>query len=370
MKISILITFLFISCYGCPTTVDPPPENNKANLRVIWESPIDIIDTPDTPPLVVDSQILITGEPALVAFNMNTGNRVWETEIGNGKSINGNVLVHDSINNRVFAAHNKSVIIWDINTGQELNRINEIAWPFGNNVMLDNGYGIVGDTASAYKLDFSGNIIQEYDVSMPSNSIAYYNGNILFTQGKTLNGASTIGRVTAISEETGDSLWSYNTNNNGFLKSEIHDGIFYSGTSGNSDFYLFIAIDPISGEILWEYLSNHPLEYVENFTIGDANIFVVSAAYLFALNKRTGTKEWVFQWNSASRVNPIYSSGYIYISNHYSIFIIDAKSGELVHEEPLPQGAGYFWMFAMSEDMFFAQTSTKLIAYQPWHLRE
>lgn len=369
MKYLILISIILSSCYGCPTTAEPPA-NGDENLRVIWESPIDIVDTPDTPPLVVDSLIIITGEPALVAINVNNGERIWESEIGEGKSLNSNVLVHDPINHRIFGAHNESIIIWDLNSGQELNRINNIAWSGGGNVMLENGYGIVGDTASAYKLDFLGNINQEYNVSMPSNSIAYYNGNILFTQGETLNGGLTIGRVTAISEETGDSLWAYNTAHNGFLKSEIHDGIFYSGTSGNSDFYLFLALEPTTGEVKWEYLSNHPHEYVRNFTISDDFIFVVSAAYLFVLDKQTGKKVWDFKWNSASRVNPVNSSGYVYTSNHYSILIFDALSGELVLEEPLPDGAGFFWKLAISKDKLFAQTTTKLIAYEPWHLRE
>jgi len=369
MKSSIYLYFLFLSCFGCPTTVEPP-ENNSKNLKIHWETPINIIDTPDTPPLVVDSLIFISGEPSLVAINIQTGERFWESEIGDGKSINGNVLVNDPINNRIYAAHNESVIIWDIQTGNELYRVNDIAWPFGKNVMLNHGYGIVGDTASAYKLDFSGNIEQEYNVSMPSNSIAYYNGNIIFTQGKTLNGASTIGRITALSEETGDSLWSYNTNHNGFLKSEIDDGVFYSGTSGNSDFYLFMAFDPISGEVIWEYKSNDPLEYVRNFTIGENQIFIVSAAYIFALNKANGSKIWDHKWSGSSRVNPVYSNGYVYTSNHSSIFIFNALSGELVHEEPQPVGSGYIWKFAISNEYLFAQTTNLLIAYQPWHLRE
>ena len=361
--------FLILSCTGSPSE---PVINDEGLLQKHWNTPINLIDTPDTTPLVVEDLIIYSGERDLVALDITSGAKLWSYEIGEGRALNSCYISYDKQKGQVFFSHDEDFRVLDIKSGELILQIKNIVHPCGSHQRVPQGYAVVGDTTDGYLVDFDGTIRREVNLSMGTASIEYSNNKLYFAQVETVNGALTKGRIYAMDLMNGDSLWAYNTDYGGFhwAKPVIENGILYAGTYGNSPTKLFMALDIEAGEPVWEYITQDPFEYTEDFIVGPSSIYIRSSAYAFVLDKATGEKVWDFKWTSATGVNPIYLGGFVYLSNHYTIFILDAETGELVHEEPLPNGGGYFWELAASDSLLFAQTSSQIIAYEPWHLRE
>jgi outer membrane protein assembly factor BamB len=190
-------------------------------------------------------------------------------------------------------------------------------------------------------------------------------------QTNTVHGGLTQGRIRAFDASTGDSLWTYQTDNDGFYtRTYVQDGVVYGGTKGNSPNSEVVALDATTGQVIWQYVAENTLEYTENFLVTDNYVFAKGSGYIFALDKSTGEKKWGFRWTSSSSVEIAHLEGYVYVTNMGKIFVLEEYTGELVHTEPVPSGERYFWHLTAGADKLFAQTDATITAYEPWHLQE
>lgn len=372
MKNIIFLIFLgtcLIRCIG--DTVDPEtPLTNS--LKVLWTHPIELVDTPDTDPLIVNEWMIYSGEVEMTALNITTGKKIWGYEIGEGRAINSKYLAYSAYRDAIYFGHDEDFIVLNLQTGKVELSVKDIALSIGGHINIYDGYVVIGDTIDAYNIDLDGNIRTIYSMDFGTSSVVSDNQSLYFSHVKNINGGLTLGRITAVDLVSGDSLWAYNTQNGGFYWARpiLEDGILYAGTRGNSPANVFVALHSKTGEPLWEYITQNPFEFAREVVLGPNLMYNRSSAYVFALDKITGEKVWAFKWTSASGVNMEYLEGYLYLSDHGIIYVLDAETGELVHEEPLPTGNGYLWRLAVSEDKLFVQTSRHIIAYEPWHLRE
>jgi serine/threonine-protein kinase len=365
------IYVLLLTCYGCQTSTEP--ENDDPRMNQFWAYNYNIAGR--ATPLLSNDTLFASADQYIFALDANTGEVLWQTLNDLTTYLQATKFVKRG--DQIVAHHTNSTKAWNTVTG-------ELEWEFpfnreegleplgrGRYNVTPKGYAIPSRFNSFYIISDNGELVEhtKLDPKFNVSGIRYFENKLFVGQGQTLNGAKTIGRITALDEQTGDSLWAYDTEHNKFGTPSIIDGVLYNGTSGNSDFYLFLALDPRNGDVLWDYLSNHPLEYVSGSIISNNYVIIRSSAYMFALNRATGKKVWDFKWSSSSGVNIVEKNGFVYASNHHTIFVVDVLTGELVHEEPLPEGAGFFWDLTISDDILYALTSTKLIAYQPWHLR-
>lgn len=372
MKYILIMIVTATSCIG-----NEPEVNEEAKLEVLWSRHTNNIDAPDTEPLIIEnSKIIYTGEIDLVAVNIENGEEQWRGTIDNERALISDKLLYDEKKQRVFANHMNDIKVWDSKTGELLFTLTEEsgvqAFSRGKHVVLDEGYGIIGDTLDAYVIESDGEIRYSIQVPFASAGLAFSQNKLYMTMGKTIHGLLTRGKIIAFDSQNKDSLWGYNTDKGGFnsVAPVVENGILYAGTVGNSPEKVFVALDAETGEVIWEYITEEQREYTESLIIGLNFVYSGAGGALVALDKLTGEKVWRFDWTSSTLVKPVYLEGYVYHSDHNRLFVIDAETGELVHEEPLPEGGGFFWHLAVSKDKLFAQTSRQLIAYQPWHLRE
>jgi hypothetical protein len=56
---------------------------------------------------------------------------------------------------------------------------------------------------------------------------------------------------------------------------------------------------------------------------------------------------------------------YVYHPHAVALFVLDARTGEIVHVQMPPDGS-YFWEVGVGPDAVYAQTSTQIIAYEPF----
>ncbi len=370
MKIFLVLVCLItlIQCSGNSVKSENPIIKN---LTVIWSTPLDLIDTPDTNPLIVNDLIIYSGGLELEALNINTGEKEWGYEIGERRAINSKYLGYEGLLDFIYFSHDEEFTVLDSRTGRLELIIPDIAHSSGGHTSINDGFVIIGDTVDGYQIDLEGSIRQVYSIDMATSSVNSDGQRLFFSHVNTVNGGLTLGRITAIDLLSNDILWEYDTDHGGFstAKPILENDVIYAGSRGNSPYTIFLALDSKTGEAIWEYKTNNPFEFAKDIILGSNAMYCLSNSYVFALDKNTGQKIWSFDWTGTTSVNMVYSNGYVYLSNHGAIFILDAQTGELVHEEPLPEGNGYFWRLAITEDKLFAQTSTQLIAYEPWHLR-
>ena len=167
--------------------------------------------------------------------------------------------------------------------------------------------------------------------------------------------------------ETREELWRYETDHCGFYeKPIIEQGIMYAASRGNSPLKEVLAIEIESGNVLWKTTVSIGAQKV----LLTENEFIINiGAQLQAFSKNDGNPIWQFSWEgSGALIQPVYSNGYVYMSDHGSIYILDVTTGELVHKAASP--GGFIWHFAVNEHRLFVQTDRQLVAYEPWHLRE
>jgi eukaryotic-like serine/threonine-protein kinase len=117
------------------------------------------------------------------------------------------------------------------------------------------------------------------------------------------------GRVYALAADTGGEFWSYSTADAVYSTPVISDGILYMASTGQ----VVAALDPISGEVLWE--AELPVPVSDPPAIFNDHIYLLSpdSPYLFTLDRNTGKLLWqidTFDWTVGS---PIPSEGSIYI---------------------------------------------------------
>lgn len=364
----IVLIGLLASCFGSPT------EEPKDDIELLQLWSVDHGTAGDAPPIVHQDKIIMSGGLFVYALDKDTGGEIWKYQFEDDNILQGRIFLING--NQVAVAHTDKIRAWDISDGS-------LEWEFdyetnelrprlaGDHISFADRYGYTSARNRFFTLDRSGeaDIVKALDVRYSVLGLAYFNHKIYVSQSYTVTGLLTLGRITVLDAQTGDSLWAYNTDRSGMsAASIIENGILYAGTQGNSPENIFVALDAETGDTIWEYSNSEIL--TQDFIIGPNFIYANSGGTIFALNKNNGNLEWTFSWTSSTLVKPIYLEGYIYHSDHNRLFVIDAETGKLVHEEPLPDGGGFFWHVAASSDKVFAQTSNQLIAYQPWHLRD
>ncbi|MBO6620422.1 MAG: PQQ-like beta-propeller repeat protein [Balneola sp.] len=364
----IFLVVLFISCIQPTYSL---PEEAKELLK-LWEVPHGTAG--DAPPIIHEDKVIMSGGLFVYALEEETGEEIWKYQFEDDNILEGEVFLING--NQVAVAHTDKIRAWNISDGN-------LEWEFdykikelkprltGNHIAFNENYGFSGEKNQIFILDKTGSktYIKKLDVKYSVQNVFYFSNKIYVGQGNTVTGLLTLGRITVLNAQNGDSLWAYNTNKSSVSAAiKIENEILYAGTVGNSPKNTFVALNAESGELIWEHSNSEIL--TRSFVIGPKYIYIAGVADIYALDKVTGERKWKFDRTSSTLVKPVYLDGYVYHSDHHSLFVIDGETGELVHEEPLPEGGGFFWHVAASSDKIFAQTSNQLIAYQPWHLRD
>ncbi|MBO6523690.1 MAG: PQQ-binding-like beta-propeller repeat protein [Balneolaceae bacterium] len=369
MKTYVFILIILSSCFNGPVESE-----KKQVLEILWSKTTNIVDVPNVQPLVIkNSQIVYAGEVELVSLDANEGSELWRTNIDGSRNLESTILLYDKSSGRIASNHYEEFKVWGASTGEVIytltNEDGILAFRRGRNTLVNNGYGFVGDTLDAYVINTDGSIRFKLSADFGTLAVGYGDFKFFLAQAKTIHGALTLGKIRAFDSQAGDSLWIYETDKGGFGISSpiLENGVLYAGTTGNSPENTFVALDAETGTLIWEYFNSEIL--TRSFVLGPKDLYVNTGGKLIALNKENGQNLWAFEWNSsAGLIKPVYLNGYIYHSDHNRLFVVDAETGELVHEESSP--GGFIWHVAASSDKIFVQTSNQLIAYQPWHLRE
>ncbi|MEP1304930.1 MAG: PQQ-binding-like beta-propeller repeat protein [Balneola sp.] len=362
MKSIIYIFALLIWSSSCK---ENPINNDELGLQKIWNHQYVVAGVPSAAPLVLDSDlIIITGAKSLIALNRETGFVIWEGEIEGEGALQGRWLLEN--NQMIVSVHNNHLVAWDKNSGDLLINDGYSLYDLGGNNTLKEKLLMVGDTLDAYIINPDGSLKYSFDVPFASFGINGFENKLFLSQGKTIHGALTKGKIRAFEASNGDSLWTFETNEGGFVWSApiVENGVVYAGTYLGNPSRVF-AIDAETGETIWERPGFSTYQMITN----EQRIYVNTQGSLQAIEKSNGEIAWSVTFESSGTANIVYMDGYVYHVRNSELVIVQDSTGKVVHREPVPDGT-FFWHVAASSDKIFVQTSRQLIAYQPWHLRD
>lgn len=365
--IFICIAALFQSC----VTDDNNKPSSQDTLEVDWSYEFEHQGSPEPIPFIVgDSLVIISSDGQIISLYINNGSLKWNSESLNEFSIHGKEFLLNKKN--LFANHISQLFNWNVENGER-------KWSFpiedpltlfniGTHASTNYGFAIAAGSNQIFTIDFEGNIVFRKNIEYSSGYISHYENKLYLAQGKTIHGALTLGRITVLNAQNGDSLWAYNTDNGAFnIAPIIEDEIVYAGAIGNSLLNEVVALDAETGEVIWKQA--HDYMWTRAFALGPENVYVNTGGSLAALDKETGIINWRVEWLGTASTRPVYLGGFVYLTNYGEILVIEDETGEVVHQESSPDGTT-IWHLAASSDKLFAQTSRQLIAYQPWHLRD
>ncbi len=376
MKFSVLplLSLMILVALSCSNT---PKNSDNSTLRVLWQAPMELVDIPQAELLVINNEHLIySGERELLtAISVDDGSLVWKSDIYDGRALRTSQLLYSEQYHRIYGNHFENFMIWDASTGtlefehaDSLDGFNTSRAGF--NTFLDDGYAVIGKPTDFYVFNWNGTLRDEYNIDWRSKSITFHN-NMLYTgQTNTVHGGLTQGRIRAFDASTGDSLWTYQTDNGGFYtRTYVQDGVVYGAAKGNSPLGEIVALDSETGQQIWVYNEKDRAQ-AQNLSMSEKNIIANTGGGLTAIEKTSGDLSWRVDWLGYGDNKPVYLEGYVYHARYSEILVIHDASGEIVHREPVPSGERYFWHLTAAADKLFAQTDATITAYEPWHLRK
>jgi outer membrane protein assembly factor BamB len=323
---------------------------------------------PKAPPVQAGDRVLFSGEPHVTALNASDGSVRWNTStLDHELMLYATEIIVDG--GAVFASHVDVAKSWNLESGKA-------HWTFSgreDNPFFDGGfYGVspthfygFGRWGAIFVVDRNtGELTAEWKLEHSGHIATYHQGAIYI--GLEWVPEDDPGQPHGLLEKrdatTGEVIWQYETELGGFVDMApiVENGVVYAGTNGG--YAGLFAVDAETGAEIWR----NDDAYTYAGTHDADRIYVNDSINLQAIDKKTGQTIWKTNLESGSGMSQVAVLGnYVYHPHAVALFVLDARTGEIVHVQMPPDGS-YFWEVGVGPDAVYAQTSTQIIAYEPF----
>lgn len=355
---------LCLLIYSCNSDHVSQIDNPEGPLAALWEYKYDFYGwgSRATPELVGDSLIFITGDKYITCLYTDSGVVKWQFPVPGGhESLMRNIL-HSEF--QLFGwqlGAQDQLYSLDIVTGQLQWTIDSVGY-WERHGLGPNYYSPY--KTSAYKIAFSGQVLDTVTSDHYFDSMSYYDGKVFACFGWSPdNNPKSIGRIICYDEQSMNPLWTKEESNGSLaLCYPIYEnGIMYVGTIwGVND--RTVAIDVETGQTIW---SNDNYGAYKLLLVGDTLYREVSSS-VFAMDKNTGADLWRTNLSNPDESPTLcYCDGYLYVENYGTLYILDAETGEIVHTMIGPDDAGVEKVSA-GVGTIYVQTTQHLYAMSPY----
>ncbi len=340
--------FVWIFLTGCDIFSTPPedspPPVSETHMKLVWEIPYEPAGSGvnASPLLLGDSLVIMSAGNEMYAVEQNTGIIRWKYKESDVTCSQTESYSTDGI--RIYTTQVEDVRAINISNGslewirplpEERGGFWTHSTHIGKDALLINGY------RTTYSLNKSdGNILWSNYLNAHLGSPAVSGFSVLSSGAKAKYDSSgkdigTIGTIYSLNIENGDTLWTAKLLGDGHFEKMINDdGIIYGGTYFTWSSGSFEARNATTGELQWAHFTQNTAWSYKDCIVVDDKIFVNSGLgnYVFAFNKYTGQLVWrtVLPGDPLQEKQCFYD-GYIYITQGWKLYIIDATNGEVVY---------------------------------------
>lgn len=326
-------------------------------------------------PTIIDNEyILMAPDEQVSLLNINNGKLVWSFEYPSSQFIGNNEFLISE--EKLYLSEHRSNELYKLsmnNGSVEWNTTLEgkIFYESANDGVDDEYIYITGRFYEFYRITKSGVLDKTYNlldfgIKDRARSIRVLNNQLIFSQFFRKDELShESGRIISIDKETEEIIWEYNTDNGGFIFEPIllENEIIYAGTTDGPG--EFVALDANTGEIIWRTDGI----VSQSYTLTDSLILVNNGIGLLALDKFTGEELWntglAFGGGDGGD-NIGYLNGYAYHAHSGRLWIVDTRTGEIVHTKSGSPDGSPFQLLAISDNKVFIQTFYALHAFTAW----
>ncbi len=339
-------------------------------LRWHWLYGVDENVAIESSPIIKDGMVYIGTlygpssppfrERSVFAFNLDTGQKVWHTQLGEAvwstpTFSNGRIIV-GAWDGKIYSLNSlNGQIVWQTEIGCLGRTIR--ASPLVKNGIIYIGTLPYLDNPSCnertkfYLLDEeTGQIIREIPRVIDNgefySSPVYGDGFVYAIESTEEYPIRSVLRKFYLN---GDEVWQKNFNGDYFSSTPVYyNGKLYVASDNYPDNHVY-EIDALTGNILW----SDPLPMGMGAGVSSPTIFGNVLYFVYSYKLRAvdlGTKQtlWEFEEPSGSHVSasPAYANGFIYLESddfgvpHGSFMAIDASSGSLVWQYYANNGVG------------------------------
>lgn len=305
--------------------------------RELWRAEVNDGDPVRNAPTVVDGTVYLLQGRQLEAFEASTGESLLD-DPESTNTLHGTTAaeVHGE---SVYDARSGDVAAFDANTGDrrwitEIDENGRGAPAVDGDTVYALGsstdYSAVEDKPTAHALDAeTGDHV--WQVDLVSNG----NGGSNNTSPTLVDGVlytDLYDQVTAIDTETGEQYWLTDTSST-TTSTTVADGTVIVGTRWEH----LNALDAETGDVVWQYtdmddtVRSHP-------TVADGTVYVTGADYeLHALDLETGERQWRSETGSVYNGPTVVGDTVFVASYDGEIFAFDAADGEEVWSHQLDE---------------------------------
>lgn len=366
---SLLILLLVLSgCTGCDSSGSGEKgssDSNSGSLAVSWKHPYNIAGgVRMAPKPVSDSLVLFGAEARLVALRSDDGSIKWRSPPVEPSSLELKVRDLSVSEHLVFGSHVGRLKAWSMENGQERWELRPEAGLYEIGYYgFNSGHVYVSSGGQLLSVDKrSGTVVRRYEPG--AAGIVHDGGALYLGQAWVPEGAEgqAQGGLLKMNAATGDTLWFFKTKRGGFydMRPVVEEGRVFAGTrEGKAAFF---AVDAQTGEEIWR---NEDAPTFAPPASGEERVYLNTSAEVMALDKETGRTAWKKNMPGGSSFRGVvYLDGYVYHPRGGTLYVLNAETGEIVHEEPSP--SSYYWTLAAGPERIYAQTSGHLMAYEPF----
>ncbi len=365
MKSKIIIMFILLVAisWKCSEPPEKKDEDEGENsMKTLWE--IEYVHYGSSveghPLLLGDSLVIISAGKEIFCMKQSDGSIKWKYKLETDFNIQTKIFVTDG--EKLFATHAKDIRCWDIETGKII-WIKDMEHEWGNMVgeqiaYYDNKLYVTGD--DLYCLDAeTGNII--YTKDTPSNDITLYEDKLYSNYFNSTYPDGGIeqrhGILVCFEPSTGDTIWEQSINDGGgdiYMPAICEDSVVYVG-SYEHDPSGVQAFDAETGEEIWHTEIEGTCLFKDGLIVDDLLIMNCNYHHIIGLDKNTGEVQYIKYLTSdiiSDRLQ--YYKGWIYAARGVGVYVVDPKTGEIVHSVR----GGY--KIAVGNDRIFCQDSDKI----------
>ena len=319
------------------------------------------------PAIVNHNSIIISPDETITSINRDDGKINWSYSLPENGEVGNNFLLYDSQQIYTKLDDTKRVLSHQLLNG-------EVQWEaesptghftdLGNDAQDQNNLYLVTEDFNIHVFSKAGSYKKSIKLDKVARSIAV-DGNALFvTQAwKPSNNEISKGKISALNLGSDSVIWTYETNSGGyyFYSMLLDNDYIYAGvTSGPGE---FVALNAADGTVLWR---NEGL-VSWSYTLSDSMVFVNDSVDIVALDRFSGQVLWRTGFGGGHGQNNIaYLNGFVYHAHSSSLFVLDAQTGEIVHQIPQSPDGSPFGNLAAADGKVFVQSDHALYCYRAW----
>ena len=359
---------------GCDSGNSP-----EEPLRLLWDFPYEHAGAPKPPPLATDGAVVASAGLDLVKLDAENGEVLWQRRATEEYTLESSSLITDG--DQLYAGHIRDLRAYDLQTGEEIWRrgfddrmisTNEQATFLAKDgLLLASGdyaeiYGIdVATGAIRYRKDFGRGSTYGVVEASGAEPVVYLSRGWSSSGDPGRASNSVDGRITEMDPATGDTTWSFYTQKGGFWDAPllVEGDVIYGAASGIPG--SLYALNRHNGEVIWEQEGRGG---AFSIVIGGDRLYGNDGYRAFGRDRATGELLWETNFGGEAWAQVVYLDGHLYHPHGSVLFVLDADTGEIVHEEPSPDGT-FIWHVSLGEDQIIAQTTRTIAAYALYQAR-